>query len=323
MKPTAITGEPTWEAALDWSMRVRAAPDDPAVARGLDEWLALAPAHAAAYRRAERVWELTGAVAPAFPPPTAVPLSPRRIGWSLPAMAIAASLLLAISPGLRRACLNDFSTGTGETRPVALVDGSTVTLDAESAMNADLSATIRAVTLTSGRAFFQVARDAARPFTVTAGQVGVTVTGTAFDVRNSASGVELAVASGTVIVTLKSDDGPNPRRRLLKPGDRVRVGRRDGTVVTDMVPADQVGLWRSGRLVVNGATVAEVVEELRRRHDGLILLNDEKLAARRVTGVFDLSDPAAALDAALRPHGAHVTRPFPLVLMAEPGTKPR
>lgn len=53
------------DAALRWRMAVHDAPQDPQVRAGLAAWLALSPAHRAAYDEACRLWMLTGLMAPA------------------------------------------------------------------------------------------------------------------------------------------------------------------------------------------------------------------------------------------------------------------
>ena len=51
----------------------------------------------------------------------------------------------------------------------------------------------------------------------------------------------------------------------------------------------------SGPLIVDGATLAEVLEELRRHYAGLVVLRDRAFTERRVSGVFDLRRPIEAL----------------------------
>ena len=316
-KPRA--DDPVWREALDWLMRVQAAPGDAALALRRDQWLNRSDAHAEAYRKAERVWRLTGDVAPAFPahPGPVHPGLARPGGRKNPprrlfiGAALAACVALLLAPGVRRGLWSDYYTGTGETREVTLADGSAVTLGAESAISAALAADRRAVTLLSGEAFFRVAPDDARPFTVDAGAARVTVTGTAFDVRAAAAEIIVEVESGAVTVTGAQ------KSLILQPGERARVSRRDGVATKETVPPQQVGLWRSGRLVVDGATIGEVAAELRRHYRGLIILRDAALAARRVTGVIDLADPAAALDAAAQPHGGAARQVAPFVLTVQ------
>lgn len=315
-KPRA--DDPVWREALDWLMRVQAAPQDAGLALRRDQWLNRSDAHADAYRKAEKVWRLTGDVAPAFSarPSAARPgktkNQPRRLFIGA---ALAACIALMLAPGVRRGLWSDFHTGTGEMREVTLADGSAVTLGAESAINAAFAADRRAVTLLSGEAFFRVAPDSARPFTVDAGAARVTVTGTAFDVHALDDETVIEVESGTVAVT-----GSQPGAQqsvVLHRGERARVSRRDGAVTKETVPPQQVGLWRSGRVVVDGASIGEVATELRRHYRGFIMLRDEALAARQVTGVIDLSDPAAALDAVVQPHGGAARQIAPFVLTVQ------
>ena len=155
-------------------------------------------------------------------------------------------------------------------------------------------------------------RDASKPFTVTAGQASITVLGTAFDVLLSESAITVAVQNGSVSVATDP-----PRAIALQPGQRGIIDRTHGTISTDIVGTAGLAAWRSGRLVVEGATVAEVLEELDRYHSGFILLRDPALGARRITGVFDLRDPAAALRAVLKPHDGQILRITPYVLVIE------
>jgi transmembrane sensor len=57
------------------------------------------------------------------------------------------------------------------------------------------------------------------------------------------------------------------------------------------------------------------VEQIRRYSPGAILLTDDRLAQRRVTGVFDLQHPAAALRALVEPHAGEVAMLTPYLLV--------
>ena len=46
MAGSAPQQDPAWEEALDWLLRLQAAPGDAALARARDAWLAGSPAHA-------------------------------------------------------------------------------------------------------------------------------------------------------------------------------------------------------------------------------------------------------------------------------------
>lgn len=303
---SSLRDDPVWRQTLDWRRRLDAAPDDAALRARHARWLAENPAHAEAQARLEKVWRLTGSL----PATNVVPLR-RRLPSRLAAavLAVAACLTLVLMPRLWPVVGADYHTVTGEIRNLALADGSIIHLDGASAVDVTLGEGSRAVTLRQGQAFFEVARDPGRPFTVTAGAVRVTVVGTAFDVRRGEDGVSVSVRSGAVRVAAGGTEV------LLAPGDRLAVGSNGGWK-RDRVDPALVASWRDGRLVAEGATIAEVVEELRRHHSGVIVLPDGELGQRRVFGIYDLSDPLAALRAAVHPHGGTV-RDWPLLAVVE------
>ena len=136
--------------------------------------------------------------------------------------------------------------------------------------------------------------------------------------------MSVSVRSGTVAVEIA--DGIRARNpaqwppgtRPVDAGGAADAGARPlGSTVRDAVAPTHISASRGGRLVVDGATVAEVIDAVRRYHAGLILLRDTDLGARKVTGVFDLMDPVSALKAAVRPHGGRVREPIPSMLVVD------
>ncbi|HWK75486.1 MAG TPA: FecR domain-containing protein [Povalibacter sp.] len=97
-----------------------------------------------------------------------------------------------------------YQTAPAQRQTVMLPDGSRVTLGADSAVSVELRADERMLRLTRGEAYFQVAKDAKRPFIVRAGEARVRAVGTEFNVRLSAQRTVVAVAEGTVRVSAPS-----------------------------------------------------------------------------------------------------------------------
>ena len=333
-----MTGEPTDDdllaEAVDWRMRLDEAPGDGAVRAALDAWLAKSEARRRAYADVERLVRVADALpadyedlqaasaTEAKPAPPSLPIrsqplrSPtaRRAGYA--AIALAACLAFPFLPTLQLWLASDYRTSTAELRTITLEDGSVVSLDAGSAVAVRYVAARREVALLSGRAFFQVVPAADRPFVVVAEDVTVTVTGTAFDVGSSGDVVSVAVQSGTVEVATARDKSMAAR---LTRGERLEIDRTSGRAAkSEIVPGD-VAAWRDRRLVVDKATIAEVMEELGRHYPGVVVLSDRKLAQRRVSGVFDLRQPVEALQAAVRTHDGSITRVTPyLVVISGP-----
>ncbi|MFZ5779028.1 MAG: FecR family protein [Pseudomonadota bacterium] len=301
------------ERAVDWLLQVQASPDDAVLRAGLERWLAESALHRAAYDSAQRMWRVAADLPKPpidAPPPVRVRTSRNRgaVWRALAATAVAAGLLLAFLPAIQLWLQADAITGVAELRDVVLEDGSEVHLDAGSAVAVDYGTTQREVTLLAGEAFFEVVRST-RPFVVKAGGVTVTVVGTAFSVRSWEGSVLVAVRSGVVRVAV---DGHSPPEMLTR-GQRLRVDRDGQPPQRDDVAPDDIAAWRERRLVVDGASLADVVETLGRHYEGVIVIRDPAVAARRVTGVFDLGRPIEALEAIARAQHGSIMRISPYV----------
>jgi transmembrane sensor len=311
-------GDPERAEAFEWLMRIEAAPGDASLRAALDAWLAGNDARQRAYRSVERMWRVSGGLAadyaghvPAVAAGEVHRLEVRhrrnRRLFGFAAAALAACLFLLCLPTLQLRLAADHLTGTAELRDTTLEDGSIVHLDAGSAITVHYGASRRQVRLLAGRAFFEVVPGADRPFVVSAGDVTVTVTGTAFDVRSSSDAVSVAVQSGTVQVALVD----NQASATLTPGERLDIDRKVGRMTKSDVPPQDIAAWRQRRLVVDGVPLAEVIDELGRHYDGAIVVRDRALAARRITGVFDLRRPIEALQAVVRAQQGSVTEITP------------
>lgn len=307
------------DQALDWLLRVQQAPDDAQLRAALVQWCAADSANAQAYDKAERVWRLTGQLAPAttaqWPqpavPPAVLPRGrPRRRRTWLGA-AVAACLMLALAPSLTLYLQSDYRTAQGETRDVTLRDGSVVSLDSDSAIAVSYAGDRRDVRLLAGQAFFKVASDPRKPFHVRAEHLEVTVTGTAFNVELGAGKASVAVQEGSVNVADWHADRLLAQR--LTAGDRLDY--QAGVVQQRRFAPGQTAAWRNGQVIADDTPIAEVVAELQRYLPGLIVLRDDVLAGKRVTGVYDLRHPQAALRAVVQPHGGQVDAYSPWLLV--------
>lgn len=314
--------DPLLEEAMDWLLRLQDAPRDPDIARQFDVWHSRSADHARAWNKARKTWQLMGEVPPVHEhlwnngraaggrsiSASSAAAAARGWGWKgwaggAVAAVLAVFLILAV-PTITLRMQADYMTATAENRVVTLKDGSTVTLGADSAVAAQITDTGRRITLLSGEAFFEVARDTSRPFVVTAGGVDVTALGTAFNVQLSEAAATIELAKGSVGVDW--EQAPGRDAAVLAPGEMIVVDRRTGEMVRSTIAQDDIAAWRSGKLFVNAATIGSVVEQLQRYHTAWIKVPDSQLAAERVTGLYDLHEPDRALRALVEPYGGQV-----------------
>lgn len=307
--------------AATWLVLLAEDPGDRDLARRFEAWRQASPLHDELWRRTARAYELSGKAAPSGR--NVVPFAartrasgagrvPRRRPFAALAVAsTAACLLLLAAPALLLRLEADHRTSTAEVRTLTLQDGSVVRLGAESAIAVDFTAGERRLRLLRGEAFFEVAPDAARPFRVAAGDVVASVLGTAFEVALADAGeVGVAVQHGRVRV----QGGAPPLSQDLAAGDWVSVGGPAGAARGRRNP-DEIGAWLDGEFVARDRPMMDVVEALRRYHDGRIVVQDGAFARTRVTGIYDLRDPAATLASLAASHDATLHRLSPWLLV--------
>ncbi|MDY6946673.1 MAG: FecR domain-containing protein [Pseudomonadota bacterium] len=256
-------------------------------------WLSADPRHQRAYDGLQLLWRDISDLSqlkqlepvPPRPAERSRPTARATRRWvPLAAAAAVAGLAVAIfraqppsadQPATTAAAITeDYETQLGEVRAIHLSDGSTVTLGARSHITVQLGIDERRVRLVQGEAYFDVAKDASRPFYVTAPATAVRVVGTRFDVRVAESHVRVAVDEGIVAV----NDEPGALTR----GQRVDV-LPDGALTGVMqVDGSEVAAWREGRLIYDGATLSEVVADLA-RYRANVTLNSAEAGKLRVT----------------------------------------
>lgn len=187
-----------------------------------------------------------------------------------------------------------FATTSEQRTRIKLVDGSLVTLDSGTRLAVRFAPGSRAVRLISGRALFRVAKDAARPFTVTAGDRTVTALGTVFDVRVLPREMRVTLAEGMVAV--RPVTGPGAVQHILQPRQQLVAiaGHANASVRT--VDLRTVLAWADRQFVFEDEPLATAAEEINRSTD-LTLVVDPAVASFRINGVFRVRDEAAFAEA--------------------------
>lgn len=301
----SVTTDPIQQAASDWFARLQ---DD----AGLEDWTAFQawleadPAHAAAYDAVEALWvELEDLPADAIPTPTTAesavaqnvsPFAPRpkpparRWVWTgLATAAAAAVVVVAVLPQLTRPTFTDYSTKRGETREVALADGSRLTLGGATTLRVRLTRIERDVTLVDGEASFDIAHLENRPFVVAAADREVRVLGTEFNILSHEKRLAVTVRRGLVSVS----GGPEGVVRVAKGQQLIRASGSTASLVRTTDP-DAAFAWKAGKLVYRQAPLAEVVADLN-RYVATPIRVDPSAASVKVSGVLLVDEEAAMI----------------------------
>ncbi|WP_411034108.1 FecR family protein [Shinella sp. BYT-45] len=312
MTEAARTERAVREEAVDWLLRRRDRPDDTALDAGFRRWLAADERHARAYERVRCLMGDASALVASdgtFLAEAGGKRSSGRTGRTVAALAgiaLVGGLYLADVPLRLRA---DHMSGTAERKVVTTPDGSTVTLNADSAIALRFTQAERRLVLLRGEIFVDVAPDAARPFSVEAAGGTATALGTAFDVNRREDGTSVTVLEHSVLVRTDAA-GAGSRLEENQQVDYTPDGRLGSVETVDPV---SVAAWRSGRFIFEDRPLAEVVETFERYLPGRIVVTRDALRRKRLSGNFDLSDPAAALGDLAAAFAIRVARVGPYV----------
>jgi transmembrane sensor len=215
--------------------------------------------------------------------------------WRYAGFAIAASIaLLVASPAIDtlRYMGADAATRPGEMKTVRLSDGSRITLNSASAIDVSMRPDHRAIRLLRGEAYFDVAKNPHRPFTVDAGKAAVQVLGTKFNIRMNPDQSIVSVTEGRVrTVSAGMPDKPI-----------ILVGGQEAMVSEDSIqlrPMDTYATdaWRRHVITFQLTPLRTVVQELNRYRSHNIYIANQSLVNLRVTGIFSTDKPSDALKA--------------------------
>jgi transmembrane sensor len=219
-----------------------------------------------------------------------------RIAAAVAGVALLAGLLSPlVLERLKSPAAERYTTDVAQQTAEILADGSTVTLGGDSRLSVHFDERARRVVLERGEAFFDVAKDASRPFTVRVVDSEVRAVGTAFNINKRDQAVTVSVVEGVVDVTRSS--GPTARTTGAVQKARLQRGQelvydRSGHIwaTRDQVALEQVVAWRNGRLAFVNERLDRVLQDINRYSKRRLVLGDNSLAGLRFTGTVFSTD---------------------------------
>jgi transmembrane sensor len=227
--------------------------------------------------------------------------NPRTVKLGAAAAALALVMMGAVVLYLNLFRPTYYQTDIGERRIVALPDGSRISMDSATRVGVRYQKTARSITLDHGRSRFDVAHDASRPFTVTAGPQTVVAVGTSFDVERLQSRVLITLIQGQVVIksapaAATTEATGQPEKPIsLKAGEQLVVARnvRPAIVAADLQVARA---WEAGRLLFRDEPLGDAVARVNRYTTQPIMI-DPSIASIRFSGVFNAGDVGSFVSA--------------------------
>lgn len=163
---------------------------------------------------------------------------------------------------------------------VTLEDGSKVWLNAESELRYPVCfiGKTRTVYL-SGEAYFEVKRDAGRPFIVNVDEAQVKVYGTRFNVNNRVAGkVETVLVEGSVGITGRGEEV------RLAPDQKALYDKASGTITVEKVDVTSYVAWKEGNFVFSNEPLENIMDKLVLWYDFEVFYASERVRGIRLSG---------------------------------------
>ncbi len=333
----ANPGKKLTEEATEWFLRIYSDEIAAGDFSSWRDWINRSPAHAEAFDSVSEFWQQSEQVND-LPWPSeseleqdhydgkaALPVFQHsdvhnsQRSWILASAQVAAVLVLSF--GLLFVAIQDlgfpaqksqivYETGIAEHKAVDLNDGSQILLGAKSKILIDYTLSERNITLKSGEAFFDVAKDETRPFIVTAGLRSIEAVGTSFNINLNNQDTAVSVIEGVVSISVspsaltageKVEPVPMTPLFMLNAGQELVASTSGFDDVVRPFNADAVTSWRIGRHVFVGKPLETVIANLNRYSDQKIVIAEDEIKGVLFTGtVFNdnISDWLDGLDKA-------------------------
>jgi transmembrane sensor len=326
------------EQAAAWVVRMSSDQRTRADEDGFEQWLGDDPAHGQAYADHFLLWdgmaqlsddEEARAILDASRPTASVTrIGPNRRTMILRASAAAAAVA-AGAVALPLFLGESYETKAGEQRRIVLADGSSVMLNTQSRVRIAFGEHERHIFLEKGQAYFDVAKDPARPFRVFAGEDEIRAVGTAFDVRLDDQQVRVVLEEGVVALYWAAGEqlsmgrvgraSPSDRPlAVMHAGQQVRLKPASSPAVAPVdIPRSQA--WRYGQMILDEALLGEAVEDMNRYGGRRIILENPDMANLRISGVFHTKRPEAFVDVVTAALDVRVAREDGSTIVLAPG----
>lgn len=199
---------------------------------------------------------------------------------------------------LKVAVLSDtIYNNTNTIRLVHMADGSRIWMNAYATIiyNKSYSISNRELWL-KGEAYFEVGKEAEFPFKVHTSRITTTALGTSFNIAtaNKADGaIQVSLVEGRVAVsdTLKGGSF----RYVLEPGQMLEYKDGRQPDAPKAFNTKNTLSWKNYKIIFDHTTLADAFALLESRYNCTITLVDDKLAGKKVSGIFNANQSVSGI----------------------------
>jgi len=309
----SMTSDEIEATAAEWFAKRESGEWSDADQAQLEAWLDSSTARRIAFVRIVTAWERSGRLQ-ALGAGVPAGMIPSRDAWSFASKTVPKRVEKARSARLRAVAAlvvagaavatvwyfvpnraQYYHTPIGGLSTVPLSDGSKITLNTDSQIHVELGPTLRRVRLDQGEAYFDVSKDAARPFVVDVADKRITAVGTQFSVRRDNDDIRVLVTEGRVRIERRGDASQVGGAQLAA-GSEARTSKAAVLIAQPAAAqVEQLLSWRSGYILFRDTALADAVADFNRYSARKIVIQDPAIAGIRIGGNFRCDDAEAFL----------------------------
>ncbi|CAM4321992.1 FecR family protein [Zobellia nedashkovskayae] len=179
---------------------------------------------------------------------------------------------------------NHIIASNGERKQVTLPDHSIITLNSGAQLKfPEVFTDDRREVWVEGEAYFDITKDAERPFKVHANGFTIEVLGTKFNVNDKGETNTVSLESGKVQVTLE-DSGDKIQ---LLPKEELIWNNKTGEVVKRSFDVGKKTAWKDNILVLSELPLKEALTDINTFYGVEFVLNDSLIGHKEINGAFE------------------------------------
>ncbi len=297
-EPLSSQSDDVIQQAVAWTVQLDRNDLSPDEIEQFSAWLSEDPRHEIEFQKASMVWSgvprqaisLYGTEDLSLLDKLETFFSQRKGQWLAASMACIVLLISAfLVIQFNAPAVDSFETAHAERRTIKLEDGSEVFMNGETKLSIHYTERLRLVTLDQGEAFFDVAKDASRPFIVDLKSGTARALGTKFNIRADTQHTKVSVVEGRVEVkhenTISTDERVS--KTILEVGQQIAYDST-GSATLEAINVNQIATWRHGRVTFDNQELETIIAEVNRYRKVPIIFADPELKQRRLSGSFGI-----------------------------------
>lgn len=176
----------------------------------------------------------------------------------------------------------------GKRSEVMLEDGTKVWLNAGSSLTFPEKFDRKREVYLEGEAYFEISKDASRPFFVLSEVMKVEVLGTTFNLSCYADDDYASLVLLTGKVALLPSKDRSFERQLLKPGMEARLKKSQQKLLIQPTSERSIS-WTHRRLILSSMNLSEILKKLERFYNTKIEISESSMIGETFSGSLDLT----------------------------------